>query len=67
MGNDVKNSKDVIKDYVDEFFYGSAADRIKTLRCQHETLSKKPSIKAILEILTEDNGYLIDDKFQKRF
>jgi hypothetical protein len=67
MGGDIKNTKDLIKDYVDEFFYRSAAERLRNLRIQKEILSSQPSVKAMLDILTEDNGYFIDEKFQRRF
>jgi hypothetical protein len=66
LGGDTKNNKDIIKEYVDEYFYRSSAERLMSLKSQKEMLSKQPTIRLMLDILTEDNGYIIDETFQKK-
>jgi hypothetical protein len=66
LGGDTKNNKYIINEYVDEYFYRSSAERLMSLKSQKEMLSKQPTIRLMLDILTEDNGYIIDETFQKK-
>jgi hypothetical protein len=67
LSGNSKNTKDMIKDWIDEYFYKGSAERLRVLKLQKEALRSKPSMKLLLDVLTEDRFYEIDDDFQRRF